>query len=404
MYGIHNVETLWWCHFIGDTKYTDRAGTSDEARWDSVSCAWYKSGRPFAALDTIEGRPNAIFHRLVSHSGEPAYWQAMGPVGADFQRITIPVLSITGYFDDDQRGALHFYAEHLAHNPTADHTVLIGPYDHGGSQDHPSPQVMGYAIDSVAKINIMDITFQWFDHILKGARRPSLLKDRINFEVMGANLWRHVPSMQGASNDTITFALSPGAAHNEYALVPTADALPGVVTSVRDLTDRGECELDLPVMTGDGGAIVDTVLRSPYMIRFTSAPLSRSYDLNGSFAVHLRFVPHVRDLNLAIGLYEQTPDNKYVQLSRNIVRCSYVMGHLDSGAVATLNFDRTYFTSRRLARGSRMILLVGPLLHPKWATNYGRGEAPEEESMRAGDPPTRVDWLLKESTVSLPVW
>ncbi|MGK0378086.1 MAG: hypothetical protein ACJA1Z_001898 [Patiriisocius sp.] len=44
--------------------------------------------------------------------------------------------------------------------------------------------------------------------MFKDAPKPALLKDRINFQVMGTNQWRHVPRLGNMSNDTLKFYLN----------------------------------------------------------------------------------------------------------------------------------------------------------------------------------------------------
>ena len=58
---------------------------------------------------------------------------------------------------------------------------------------------MGYAIDPVAQIDSIELTYQWFDYVMRGAPKPTLIKDRINYQVMGANIWKHAPSIDAMS-------------------------------------------------------------------------------------------------------------------------------------------------------------------------------------------------------------
>lgn len=66
----------------------------------------------------------------------------------------------------------------------------------------------GYTIDPVANININDLAFIWFDYILKDSGRPAILKDKVNYQVMGTNQWKHPPSLSKMNNDTLTFYFS----------------------------------------------------------------------------------------------------------------------------------------------------------------------------------------------------
>ena len=123
----------------------------------------------------------------------------MVPYGDDFARIRIPVLSITGYYDDGQISALQYFREHTRHLPDADHRLLIGPYDHFGTQANvKAMELRGFSVDPIAQFDTDAITFQWFDHVLNGAPLQPLLADRVNYQLMGANRWEHAPSLQAA--------------------------------------------------------------------------------------------------------------------------------------------------------------------------------------------------------------
>ena len=66
--------------------------------------------------------------------------------------MAFPVLTATGYFDDDQPGALRYYRNHEAHAPAealSRSYLVIGPWDHGGTQQ-PSKISWGYTIPDAA--------------------------------------------------------------------------------------------------------------------------------------------------------------------------------------------------------------------------------------------------------------
>ena len=62
----------------------------------------FASGRRYRDLDAIDGTPNPWLQRWLRHPAYDAYWQAMVPYRQDFARIGIPVLTVTGYYDDAQ--------------------------------------------------------------------------------------------------------------------------------------------------------------------------------------------------------------------------------------------------------------------------------------------------------------
>jgi len=70
----------------------------------------------------------------LQHPSYDKYWQDMVPYQREFAKINISILTITGYFDDGQQSALRFLKEHYKYDHNAEHYLLIGPYDHFGSQ------------------------------------------------------------------------------------------------------------------------------------------------------------------------------------------------------------------------------------------------------------------------------
>jgi hypothetical protein len=75
--------------------------------------------------------------------------------------------------------------QHLRYNPKAEHYLLIGPYDHLEAQrgtrnafGQQTEFISGYRRDPVALIDLVELRYQWFDYIFKGAVKPSILQDK----------------------------------------------------------------------------------------------------------------------------------------------------------------------------------------------------------------------------------
>ena len=406
--GIPTCYSLKWLHYVMNNKLTDYEDFSNRTKWEKVYKDWYVSGRPFSALDTIEGRPNKIFHRWLQHPAYDKYWQHMVPYESEFAGIRIPVLTITGYWDDDQRGAMYYFNQHQLYNKENDDYLLIGPYDHFGAQRYPQPVVQGYTIDSVARINIMQLVFQWFDYTLKGGAKPSLLKDKINYEVTGANEWKHAPSLAAIINDTLTFYLGSAHAGNGYRLntIPETGG-PGIRQEI-DLADRSDSD------TNDEGLILrdtlisDTVADKRNYIVFTSDTLRQQLTVNGSFISNLSAIINKKDMDIAIELYEQLPNGKYLLLSGNMARCSYIKDQskrqlLTPGKTENLLFSNTFFTSRRLSIGSRVVLVIGVNKGKSCEVNYGTGGDVSRETIKDAKEPLVINWITDSSYIKLPV-
>jgi putative CocE/NonD family hydrolase len=412
-FGIYSADMLNWFHLAMNNKLTDWAGNGSAARWDSIYQKWYSSGKAFNSLDTIEGRPNSTFQNFLKHPFYDRFWSNMVPYKTEFANINIPVLTITGYYDDDQRGAMYYFDQHHLYNNNPEHYLLIGPYDHYGSQGYPlDPPVIlkGYKIDSVAQIKIMDLVFQWFDYILKDSTKPSLVKDKINFEVMGSNQWRHTSSLEKMNNDTITFYLSSVKEGNYYKLLTKSMANNQPVQQEVNFADRSDSlNTNEFYINGEENNIIDSSLKYGNYIAFVSDSLNTPIDINGSFIADLNTIINKRDMDLSVNLYQEMPNGKYFQLSNNIFRCSYIKDFskrnlLTANKQENISFSNTFFVSRHLEKGSRIILLLGINKNKDWEINYGTGKDVSKETMKDASEPLHIQWMTNGSSVKLPVW
>jgi uncharacterized protein len=409
--GVYWAGMLNWIHLVSNNKLTDWSRSGNKRSWESVQKEWYTKGLAFQALDSIEGRPNKLFQRYLDHPTNDKYWQSQVPYKQEFSRINIPILTITGYYDDDQLGAMYYFNQHHLYNKNPDHYLVIGPYDHDGAQGYPlepPPVLKGYKIDSVAQISIMDLIFQWFDYTLKGASKPDLLQDKINFEVMGANRWRHVPNLKSMNNDTLIFYLNDSIAGNFHKLLNKSVSSSLPVKQEVNLTDRSNIDAQEPIINGDG-PILDSSLFQNNHLAFVSDPLTKNYDINGSFLASLEAIVNKKDMDVVIKLYEQLPDGRYFQLSSNVARCSYLKNPekrqlLTPGKPVNISLHNTYFTSRHLQKGSRIVLILGINKSPDWQINYGTGNDVSQETINDAGVPINVSWLTNSSYIKLPVW
>ena len=407
--GIFMNYCLQWIHFVVDNKLIDRAGFADEKKWEKVNGDWYKNGLAFSSLDSIEGRPNVIFQRWLKHPGYDSYWQNMTPQKEEFSKINIPIFTTTGYWDDDQIGAMYYYKQYFKWNKNPNYYLLIGPYDHGGSQGYPKAELNGYTIDSVANIPILDIVFKWFDYTLKDSSRPAILKDKVTFEVMGRNEWRSVASIDKMANDTISLYPQFNMMNGHYSLGFNKPALTSFLDQTVDLKDRNEM-----FFTGQETALgaypllVDSVIRcEKEKLIYVSDPIDKPFILSGSMLASVVASINKKDMDIVIDLFEQTPDGKYFALSQNIQRASYAKDRLKRQLltpykIETIDMVNNHITCRQLQKGSRIVVVMGINKNPNWQINYGSGKDVSDETMKDATEPIKIKWY-NNSCIKIPV-
>jgi len=392
-----------WTYYVTNNKFLDEQDYRDTI-WRSTYFKWFEAGTKYSTLDSILGRkPNKIFRTWLKHPSYDAYWQNMIPYKEEFSKIKIPVLTTTGYYDDGQVGAMYYFREHYKYNPNAEHYLLIGPWGHFGAQGFPDSVYNGYAIDPVARITIHDIIFQWFDHILKGAAKPAMLKDKINFEVMGANEWKHASSLKTMSNDTLKFYLSDKRIDTSYVLQTTKPVKTGFVPQVVDLKDRESGNF----YRWSFNIIWDSITY-PNGFMYVSDPLKEDLIISGAFFGQIKASINKKDFDLSINLFEQMPDGKLFFLSYFMGRASYAKNILKRqlltpGKIEAIPFSNSYFTVKKINKGSRIVALVNVNKSPFEQINYGTGKDVNDETIKDAKEPLKVKWF-NDSFISIPIF
>jgi putative CocE/NonD family hydrolase len=399
-----------WPFYTTNNRWLDNVTYNDFGRWNRLNRAWYTTGRSYREMEKIDGTPNPIFAQWLAHPALDSFWRSTVPQGREYARINIPVLQTAGYFFGGPGGALWYFREHYRNNPHAQHYMLWGPYDHPQAQRGVvTPQsdtatfIAGYEIDPVARIDILSrLRYAWFDHVLKGAPRPALLVDRVNYEVMGANVWRHAPSIAAMSTSRMRLYFNARASGARFTLTPAPGANGSAVALAVNLADRSD--VDAPLV----GGLLDSALATANAVTFVSEPLTHSMDVAGLLSGHLELVANRRDFDFVITVYELLSDGQYFQIVPFTARASYTGSPserrlLKPGRVERLNFGGGIrLMARRVAAGSRIVVTLAIPKSPRQQINYGTGRDVSDESTVDTAAPLIIRWL-PGSYVDLPV-
>jgi len=398
-----------WPFYTMDNKEVDDAIYNDSARWRRLNHDWYVGGRAYRELDRIDGKPNPIFNDWISHPSYDKYWQRLIPFGQELARINIPVLQTAGYYYGGPGAAVHYFTQHDQRAPKAEHYLLIGPYHHFGAQvgvvgllGAIFSTLAGMRLDPVALIDIEQLRFQFFDYVLKKAPKPELLKDKVNYQVTGANVWKHAPSLERMADHRLRLHLSSTTSGNSYRLAEEKPADDSFVAHIVNIADRSDADRKTP-----GGGVVDKEVDTWNGLQFISDPLPAATELSGLFSGRLDFIANKKDFDFQIDLYELTTGGDYVQLAPYWSRASYV-GHpgrrrlLTPGKRERLDVHSIRLMSRRLAAGSRIVVVLSIIKNPERQINYGSGKDVSDETIEDAKTPLEIKWY-SDSYLDLPV-
>jgi putative CocE/NonD family hydrolase len=361
----------------------------DDARWREIEEEWYRSGRRYRDFPQLPGRASAVFRSWINHPSYDRFWQKWLPFRAEFASVDIPALTVTGYYSAGETGALHYFTEHREHHPNADHALLIGPFDERALADDASPLAGSSPFITVA--DLRRARYAWFDHVLKGAERPAVLREAVNYALAGASEWQHAPSLTALEGAPLRFYLASSPTGAPHQLAPEPGD-PLSLTDTRNLRNRA----DIPAARAAG--LVQTELPAD-SIGFVTEPFEEPTTVAGRLRGELDFTINKFDVDLVMMLYEVRADGAYVKLFEPpfAFRASYardrVRRHLlQAGVRQRLPFQSERMMGRQLQVGSRLLLTIGVNLRPDQQINYGAGDDVSEESVEDAGATMRLRW------------
>jgi len=392
-----------WSSYVTNGKTADESTYYDDALWHALDQKWYVSGSRYRDLGSLHGKPNPIFIRWLNHPSYDRYWQEMVPYREEFARINIPVLTMTGYYAGSEPGALYYFTQHHRYNPRADHTLMIGPYDDALMQRGPLATLQGYQVDSAALVDLRELRYQWFDHVFKGGTLPPLLKSRVNYELMGANEWRHAPSLDAMAKGSLKFYLDATASGDGYRLTQRRNAKAAFIRQTVNLADRKDAGWT------PSTDLISSSLATHNDVMFVSDPLAKPTELNGLFSGRLDFTVNKMDMDLNLILFERLAGGDYIRLFSPTceIRASYARDRvhrhlLRAGERQELTFTSERMTSRKLQQGSRLVMVLGINKRPDREINYGTGNDVSEETIADGSIPIKIRWH-NDSYIEVPI-
>jgi hypothetical protein len=362
----------------------------DAAYWESVYAKLYREHRPFRQLDTLAGMPSKHFQAWVAHPTRDAYWDRYNPTRAQYAKIDLPILSVTGHYDGDQAGALEHYREHMAHASAAardKHYLIIGPWDHPGTRT-PQAQVAGLTFGPASVVDMNAVHKAWYDWTLKGGAKPAFLHDYVAYYVTGAEQWRFAPSLESVSGSTQRWSLASdnGGANDVFNSGQLASAPSGG-------PDRYVYDpLDVRVAELSADTTVEGLIDQRYVYRnrggtliYHSAPLEQPMDIAGFFQLNAFIAIDQPDTDIEVGVFDIAPDGSSRFLASDARRARYRNSSrkeelVQPGAIEEYRFDSFTFIAHRVEAGHRLRLTVGPVNSPAQQRNYNSGGVVADET------------------------
>jgi putative CocE/NonD family hydrolase len=375
---------------------------TDSKFWRTKFLDAYKKHVVFKDLDSFIGNPSKNFQRILKHPTVDAYYDAMLPTRDQFQKITLPILTITGQYDGDELGALTFYRDHMANASTearAKHFLVIGPWDHAGTRT-PTDEVAGVKFGPGAIVDLNDLHRQWYDWTMKAGPKPPFLRSQVAYYLLapgnsGANGdWKYADDFAALIANPKTFYLASknSDANGVFRSGALTETRPtdGTDKFTYDPLDTHRGEFVEGVDPKEKTAAIDQTfalsIGSDGLVYHTE-PLANETPLIGCPEVTLWLSIDTPDVDLECDLYEVQPDGTTIALWSTLGRLRYRESLREAklvkpGEILKCSFNPGLFVARRLMKGSRLRLIVTAVNSISWQKNYCSGGVVADETAK----------------------
>ena len=394
----HNIGypyVMQWLTFTSGA--TGNTNLLDEfSFWNAKNREIYLNGLPFNTLDKIVGNDTTVFQTWIKHPHRDAFWDAMNPTDEQFAKMDLPILTITGHYDDDQSGALEFYRRHQKNAPPTareKHYLIIGPYDHPGTRT-PKREFGGLTFGEKSLLDMNKLHREWYDWTLKTGAKPEFLKKRVAYYVagFGAEDWKYADSLETIANEKRVLYLSSddGRANDVFqsgAMSQTKPTKSQPDKYIYDPLDLRPAELEKEeirnYLTNQRAALN---LFGNGLVYHTE-PFTEATEITGDLKFSAWLAIDVPDTDFAVNVYEILPDGGSVLLTGTQMRARYRESPyteklVKAGEINRYDFNDFTFFSRRVAKGSRLRLIISSPNSPSLQKNYNSGGVVAAESKK----------------------
>ena len=348
---------------------------------DAVDWTKIHKHLPLRTMDEEAGRPNPFWKEDLDHPKLDAYWEPIRYQNK-YDRVKVPVLHISGWYDDEQIGTPLNFIGMTTHGPAevrAKQKILMGPWPH--------------AINSTSKLGEVDFgpsgiidlngfLLRWFDFWLKGKDTGIMSEPPVRVFVMGENKWTDEDEWPiGTTQWTKYYIHSKGRANSLFGNGSLSTAPPGPEPADSYTSDP---EQPVPFITEPSFAQMGSaddyrpVERRDDVLVYTSEPLAEDTTVCGPIKVQLFASSTAKDTDFMGLLIDVWPDGFAQRLIDGMVRARYREGlekpsFIEPGKAYAYILD-LWNTCQTFKKGHRIRLQIASSAFPKYDRNAQTGE------------------------------
>jgi hypothetical protein len=343
-------------------------------QFDLAKVFWHL---PLITMDVAAtGTPSVIWRDLITHSTFDDYWKAVS-YEEHYDKIDLPVLHISGWFDDDQPGTFRNFVA-MRERGRKHQKMVIGPWPHAvNSTTKMGPLEFGPS----AKIDLHGLVARWFDRFLKNVSNGIDLEPAVRIFVMGDNIWRDEPDWPLPGTKWAKYYFhSSGQANSS-----SGDGLLSTTAPREEPADRYTYDpanptpfINPPSSSQIGGPddYREVHTRNDVLV-YTTTPLEQDVEITGPLSVKLFASSTAPDTDFVAMVFDVRPDGYVMRLQDGIVRARFresveKPSLLEPGKVYEFTIP-CWRTSIVIPKGHRIRVHIASSNFPKFDRNPNSG-------------------------------
>ena len=336
---------------------------------------------PLLTMDEQAGRISPLWREELQHTRLDDFWAPLCYQNR-FDQIDLPVLHISGWYDDEQIGTPRNYAGMTRQAPSplarANQKLVMGPWGHRVNTTQKLGEV---DFGPQALIDLRGLELAWFNRWLKGLESDDARPGARIF-VMGTNKWRDEVEWPLARTQWTSYYLhSQGSANSRFGDGLLSTTPPETETSdqyrydpsrpVPFLTDPTSSQIGGP----DDYAAIE---RRDDVLVYVTPPLEEVLEVTGPVRLVLHAASSAVDTDFMAKLVDVHPHGFVQRLCDGMVRARFHKSMsqpelIEPGQIYRFEID-LWNTAQVFFKGHRIGLEIASSAFPKYDRNLNTGE------------------------------
>ncbi|GCE09642.1 CocE/NonD family hydrolase [Dictyobacter aurantiacus] len=361
---------LCWLHLVSGRALQSMA----RVEWEQV----YQH-LPLVTMDESVGRSIPAWRTEMQHTQLDDYWEPLC-YQQKFDRVDVPALHISGWYDDEQIGTPLNYIGMTRQGATVEartnQRLLMGPWGHNVNAESRIGDV-DFGPQSI--IDLRAEQLRWYDRYLKG--QPVTGVSPVRIFVMGNNVWRDEQEWPLARTQWTPYYLhSQGRANSRFGngmLSFTRPETEPVDTYLYDPANAVPFITEATSSQIGGPDDYASLQRRDDMLVYVSEPLQEDVEVTGPIMVDLYASSSAPDTDFMAMLIDVWPNGFRQRLCDGMVRARFRNGMdkpelIQPGEIYHYSID-CWNVSQVFKVGHRICVQITSSAFPKYDRNQNTG-------------------------------